>query len=81
MEFFIILSNFNEMEDCYVVEIKIQFIILFLEYLNGKKRKIEEMVFVEDCDFLKKKKLLGKEFEFVKKIVLNFFKIREYCEK
>lgn len=81
MEFFIILSNFNEMEDCYVVEIKIQFIILFLEYLNGKKRKIEEMVFVEDCDFLKKKKLLEKEFEFVKKIVLNFFKIREYCEK
>lgn len=81
MEFFIILSNFNEMEDCYVVEIKIQFIILFLEYLNGKKRKIEEMIFVEDCDFLKKKKLLEKEFEFVKKIVLNFFKIREYCEK
>lgn len=81
MEFFIILSNFNEMEDCYVVEIKIQFIILFLEYLYGKKRKIEEMVFVEDCDFLKKKKLLEKKFEFVKKIVLNFFKIREYCEK
>lgn len=81
MEFLIILSNFNEMEDCYVVEIKIQFIILFLEYLNGKKRKIEEMVFVEDCDFLKKKKLLEKKFEFVKKIVLNFFKIREYCEK
>lgn len=75
MEFFIILSNFNEMEDCYVVEIKIQFIILFLEYLNGKKRKIEEMVFVEDCDFSKKKKLLEKKFEFVKKIVLNFFKI------
>lgn len=74
-------SNSNEMEDCHAVEIKIQSTTLPLEYLNGKKRKIEEMASAEDCDPPKKKKLSGKELEPVKKIVSNFFKIREYCEK
>uniref|UniRef100_A0A8W8KI25 FHA domain-containing protein n=1 Tax=Magallana gigas TaxID=29159 RepID=A0A8W8KI25_MAGGI len=74
-------SNSNEMEDCHAVEIKIQSTTLPLEYLNGKKRKIEEMTSAEDCDPPKKKKLSEKELEPVKKIVSNFFKIREYCEK
>lgn len=74
-------SNLNEMENCHAVEIKLQATTLPLEYLNGKKRKRKEMASAEDCDPPKKKKLSEKELEPVKKIVSNFFKIREYCEK